>query len=337
MDKKNAILFLGDVVPYKPFKFSNPYSTVINLECPITTNNAPALEKINLRVEKNYLENIFNDKLICACLGNNHILDYGEIGLESTILELEKLNTNWFGINYKSVDNYQPKIIEVNKTKIAFIAAVCLSSSPVVELNSGIHLNTLDIDKINERVKEIRKSVHRIIIYIHWGIEESSYPSTEDIVKARKLIEAGVDIIICSHAHAPQPIEKYKNGIIAYNLGNFIMPEMKNIPTYFDGNGTPRATYSKRLMIWNRISWGILIDLNSLEFIIKKYIFICNRIIELPYTTLDKYTKLKHDPFHASYEQNIKSHLKRRALYRRITNFINKPHVPKKIKNMLWK
>lgn len=30
MDKSNSILFLGDVIPFKPFKFRNDYKTVIN-------------------------------------------------------------------------------------------------------------------------------------------------------------------------------------------------------------------------------------------------------------------------------------------------------------------
>ena len=197
------------------------------------------------------------------------------------------------------------------------------------------HLSLLNVNKIVESVLRIRTLVKRIVVYIHWGIEESSYPSKEDILKARKLIEAGVDIIVGSHAHAPQPIEKYKNGIIAYNLGNFIMPEMKYVPTYFNDTGTSLSSYSKSLMLWNRISWGFLIDMETMEYKIKKYIFLFNRIIELQFTPVDKYLKLKQRDLNESYELIVNKHLKKRDTYRKIRDFIYNPHVPKKLKKLL--
>jgi hypothetical protein len=335
MDEKNTILFLGDVVPYMPVKFRNTHKTVINLECPIIKEGKPVNEKINLSVKENYLSNIFNTNLICASLGNNHILDFGKNGLESTLTELLRLKIQWFGLNSGSDDENHPLIFEFNKIKIAFISVVCQSTSPVIELDNVTHLSLLDLDKIANRVLEIRSQVRRVVVYIHWGIEESSYPSKEDILIARKLIESGVDIIIGSHAHAPQAIEKYKNGIIAYNLGNFLMPEMKEVPSYFDENGIPNSTFSKSLMLWNRISWGLIIDMENMEYEIKKYIFLFNRIIELPVTPLDSFIKLNKNVLNSSYESIVNKHLNKREFFRRIKYFTFHPHVPQKIKQVL--
>lgn len=248
MNKKTSILFLGDVVPYKQFKFRNTYKTVINLECPIIKDGKPVKGKINLRVKKNYLKNIFDTDLIGVSMGNNHILDFGVKGLDSTLEELKKLKINYFGLNRRNDDNYNPLMIEYNKIKIAFISAICQSTSPLIEFDNVTHLSLLNIDDIINKVLKVRKFVRRVVVYMHWGIEESSYPAKEDILIARKLIEAGVDIIIGSHAHAPQPVEKYQNGIIAYNLGNFIMPQLKNTPSYFDESGIPQSTFSKRIL-----------------------------------------------------------------------------------------
>ena len=88
LDLNSSILFLGDVIPYKPFKFKNIYKTVINLECPIINDGKPVNGKINLRIKHNYLRSIFNNNLICASIGNNHILDFGAIGLRVTLTEL---------------------------------------------------------------------------------------------------------------------------------------------------------------------------------------------------------------------------------------------------------
>jgi hypothetical protein len=329
MNKENTILFLGDVAPYKPYKFNNTYKTVINLECPITRTGAPAKGKIILGAKDNYLKNIFNSSLLGVNVGNNHILDYGVKGLDSTIRELKKAGINYFGLNY--VGN-NPQIIEFNNKKIAFISAVCETTSPVLEFNEVNYLSPLNTEDILRKVKKIRNFVDRVVVYIHWGVEDSSYPSKSDILTARRLIDEGVDIVIGSHAHSPQPVEKYNNGIIAHNLGNFIMPVMKKVPSYFDEKGIPHSTFTNRLMLWNRISWGLIIDMESLEFKIKKYIFFGSRVIELPVTPLDKYIKLSKNIFESSYESVLQKHVKRRELQRKILDFIYNPHIPQKLK-----
>lgn len=105
MYKNNAILFLGDVILFKPVKFKDNHTTVINLECPIIANADPVGGKINLSVRHNYLINIFGHNLLYTCLGNNHIFDFREEGLESTFFEPEKSEIKWFGINSGPNDN----------------------------------------------------------------------------------------------------------------------------------------------------------------------------------------------------------------------------------------
>lgn len=330
MNKENTILFLGDVAPYKPYTFKNTSRTVINLECPIIRDGIPSKGKIILGAKENYLKNIFNSTLLTVNIGNNHILDFGAKGLDSTVKELEKSGINYFGLN--NAENNNPQIIEFNNNKIAFISAICESTSAIFKHDNVNYLSELNSENIISKVQKIRKLVRRVVVYLHWGIEESSFPAKKDILIARKLIDEGVDIVIGSHAHAPQPVELYKNGIIAHNLGNFIMPEMKNVPSYFDEKGIPQSAFTNKLMLWNRISWGLAIDMESLEFRIKKYIFLGNRVIELPITPLDKYMKLDDRIFDDSYEIIINKHVKRREFQRKIIDFLYNPHVPQKLK-----
>jgi poly-gamma-glutamate synthesis protein (capsule biosynthesis protein) len=335
MDKNKTLLFLGDVVPFKPFRFRNNLKTVINLECPIIKDGIPEGGKINLKVKENYLEDIFGDNLYCVNIGNNHILDYGKQGLDSTLIELSKLKTHIFGLNRTRDDLYNPLIVDYNSIRIAFISVVCMSTSPLLQLDDGLSLSVLDTDEILKKVSGIRASVQRIVVYIHWGTEESSYPEIKEILAARKLIDGGVDIVIGSHAHAPQPIERYNNGIIAYNLGNFIMPDLRNIPTYFTGSGEPQSTYNKSTMPWNRISWGLAIDMSSMDFKVMKYMFLNNRVIRLRITPFDRHLKLTKSLVTQTSGDIISRHIRRRALYRRIRDFIQNPHIPEKIKRIL--
>lgn len=335
MDKNKVLLFLGDVVPYKPFRFRNDLQAVINLECPIIKGGIPEGGKINLRVQENYLTDIFGEYLFCVNIGNNHILDYGTEGVASTLNELGRLKIPYFGLNSSSNSMYDPLIIYMGGISIAFISAVCSSTSPLFEVDNMFRISELDASSLIHEIARLRPLVSRIVVYIHWGMEESSYPDSQDILTARRLIDNGADIVVGSHAHAPQPVERYGNGIIAYNLGNFIMPGLKNVPSYFSGSGEAQSAYNKKKMLWNRISWGVAINMDNLNYKVMKYIPFFNRIVRLPFTPLDCYIKMRISPSDESYGLRMSRHLKRRALYRYIKDFIHNPHIPQKLKRIL--
>lgn len=335
MLKDNRILFLGDVVPYKHYRFRNKTRTVINLECPIVSAGQPQEGKINLSVRENYLGKIFGRNLFSVSLANNHILDYGDAGFQSSLAELDKLGVSSFGYDRYGDGTHNPLITKFQDISVAFFAVVCDSTSPLKDMTGMVRLASLDIDKLIDKVKTVRDSVQRIVVYIHWGTEESSYPELWEIQYARTLVENGVDIVIGSHAHAPQPVERYKSGIIAYNLGNFIMPDLNNIPTYFNKEGVAQSTYNKHTMIWNRISWGILVDMSTLEYRIQRFIFFGNYILRLPFTLLDKYMTLCPIKSEEDYKAKIARLLRKRARYRRLVNFVLHPHIPEFLRKVV--
>lgn len=335
MNENSTLLFLGDVVPYKPFRFKNNQKTVINLECPITGTGNPISGKINLRVKENFLESTFGPYLFAVSLGNNHILDYGLEGLNSTLNALESSGTPYFGINEKTESKHNPLIRELNGKKVAFFSVICESTNPLVEFDDFNYLSILSIPQLVKDIGKIRNSVDRIVVYIHWGEEESSYPVQKDIISGRELVDAGADIILGSHAHAPQAVERYKNGIIAYSLGNFIMPAFRNMPSYYDENGHPQSDFTKRLMFWNRISWGISVDMENLSFRVRKFLFMADRIIELRSTPLDRYLTLPPSILTEEYSLLREKHLQKREFRRKIRDFMGNPHIPHKLRKML--
>lgn len=52
-------------------------------------------------------------------------------------------------------------------------------------------------------------------------MEEVHYPKPKQVRFAYQMIDAGARLILGHHSHTFQPIERYKNGLIAYSLGNF--------------------------------------------------------------------------------------------------------------------
>jgi len=61
-----------------------------------------------------------------------------------------------------------------------------------------------------------------VIPYMHWGWEEEPNPSPRLREFARRMIDAGADMVVGGHPHVTQGAEMYKGKPIVYSLGNFL-------------------------------------------------------------------------------------------------------------------
>ena len=90
-----------------------------------------------------------------------------------------------------------------------------------------------------------------VMVVVHWGIEYADAPSKWQIDAAHAFVDAGADLVIGSHPHVLQGIERYKGALIAYSLGNFLFdntvvtPRQTGVLTVtVDGAGWQNARFS---------------------------------------------------------------------------------------------
>jgi len=209
-----------------------------------------------LQFERNSLDNYLSQvksKLIFT-LGNNHIHDLGERGLQQTREFLKNYkNIILFGAGYYS-EIIKPYIIESNKKKIAVL---CLSTDePEVmsKLATDKFQGVLDYNdiRISEVIKNIKKTVDYFVIIPHWGREYIDYPAVQIRNKAYSWIDAGADIVIGHHPHVIQGKEQYKGKWIYYSLGNYIFPE------FYTKNGLKQSWKPEN-------NQSILLEINFLD------------------------------------------------------------------------
>ena len=65
-----------------------------------------------------------------------------------------------------------------------------------------------------QAVRDAKANADIVIVNIHWGVEYALNQTEQQQQLARNLINFGADIVIGSHPHVLQPVEKYKDGII---------------------------------------------------------------------------------------------------------------------------
>ncbi len=272
-----ALLFLGDFL----YDYDNMqddleeiaiwikkrgYRVILNLEGPITDDFSKKRKKRgpNLYQKAITIDVLKKLQVVGVCLSNNHIMDYGDIGLEKTIKILDENNIKHAGAGCNLLEASRPMIInDDGEMYEIFNFGWDLEETVYAEKNqAGCSPRTEE--NIYRCLKESNNSNYRKVAIMHWGFEYNYLPMPLDIDLAHKMIEAGYDIIVGHHPHVVQPKEIYKEKVIYYSIGNFYM-------------GTRRNNYYNRLEK-ELLGIGVLIEKNGLKQFDINYSIVGTRI-----------------------------------------------------------
>jgi hypothetical protein len=151
-------------------------------------------------------------------LANNHARDFGEEGRTATMQALDAV-----GIHHSGREGMFASFA-VNELKVAVLAYAVTKDSNMM----------LDYD-LAEQTVAVFASVHDIVIVsFHGGAEgeammhvpfaEEEYfgePRGDVALFARRMVDAGADLVVGHGPHVVRGMEHYKDRLIAYSLGNF--------------------------------------------------------------------------------------------------------------------
>jgi poly-gamma-glutamate synthesis protein (capsule biosynthesis protein) len=137
--------------------------------------------------------------------------------VEKTSITIAILAYNWIGLDRPEVNQFRAHLSVVEDGVVNY----SLKRDPTK--NRASRLSVTDKNKpVMSDIRRLRDKVDFLILMPHWGYEWTIYPPYGLILEARSFVEAGADLIIGSHPHVPQGVERYKNGLIIYSLGNFL-------------------------------------------------------------------------------------------------------------------
>lgn len=223
---------LSEKGPEYPFSnvvetFKNHNIVVANLEAPISNRGEIYPLKCSLRTDPEFIAGIKNAGIKVVSLANNHILDYGEDAFYDT-LDILKNNQIGFSGAGKDLGNARkPFIALLGDIKIGFLSYCdVIIDSPFYASDKIRGIAPLDLKLIEEDIFSLRPQVDILIVSLHWGIENWSYPTPTQKTIAHKIVNLGCDLILGHHPHVLQGYEKFGKGYIFYSLGNFIFPDI---------------------------------------------------------------------------------------------------------------
>lgn len=201
--------------------------TIGNLETSITKGGSIWPDKqYNFRSDPENLEAMKKAGIDVVSLANNHTLDYGYDGLLDTLNYIDKSGIYSVGAGKDYNDAFKETIIEKNGYRVGILGF----SRVVPDVGWWATKNRPGLagaydGQLNaalKKVEEVKEEVDILILSIHWGTELQITPRDHDVLAAKRLIDAGADVIMGHHPHVLQGIEIYNGKPIFYSLGNFV-------------------------------------------------------------------------------------------------------------------
>lgn len=192
--------------------------TVINLEAPIIANCPPHDEGFKFCGRPGFIPALQAAGIDVATLENNHIGNYGDLGIAETMRRLDQA-----GIAWANRDRWT--IADVRGLKVGIVAF------------NGVG-EAFDRATIAAQVRALRPQVDVLIAAFHWGAEYVALPARAPGISpdypveiAHLAVDNGADLILGNHPHWVQAVEIYKGRYIAYAHGNFVFDQMWSYET----------------------------------------------------------------------------------------------------------
>lgn len=170
----------------------------------------------------------FGDAMIDAgfnmvSLATNHTMDKGEQG----IINFANYWKNKDDIIYNGIATSEDEkntfmIGEKNNITYSMLSYTTSTNGLNVPSGKDYLVNVYNQEQVKKDIESLRDKVDVLIVAMHWGVEYSATPNSEQKEIAEYLSNLGVDIIIGTHPHVLQPITKIGDTIVMYSLGNFI-------------------------------------------------------------------------------------------------------------------
>lgn len=200
--------------------------TMVNLETAVTNGGIQQNKEFTFRAPPIALAALRDAGVDVATMANNHGADYGLPGLRDTFRAIKQQHFPVIGIGPNENAAFAPYRATLHGVKIAIFAADQVRDETTLPLYSAgpgkPGVANAYYPRLERAVRAARRAGYVVIVYVHWGIEYTTCPSSDQSTLAAELARAGASAVIGTHAHVLQGAVWKPNGTyVAYGLGNY--------------------------------------------------------------------------------------------------------------------
>ena len=215
-------------------RHQRPDARIINLETTLTTSTHPWPDKaVHYRMHPANAACLTAAAIDCCTLANNHLLDWGRLGLTETLDTLHRAGIHSAGAGRNGAAAQAPAILELaDKGRLLVFSCATDDSGVPAEWSAGpgrpgvcrlADLSPAVLQEMAERVHAEKRPGDLALLSIHWGSNWDFSVSREARDFAHGLIDtAGVDLVHGHSSHHIKAIEIYRGRPILYGCGDFL-------------------------------------------------------------------------------------------------------------------
>lgn len=166
------------------------------------------------------------DVVTCA---TNHALDQGTAGADATKAFFEDNDILCLGIRPQGKTEEKPyEMLTRNGIRFAlFNYTYGLNGMKMPGKNDSKVYLLGDEDKVKRDMQEAGKAADMIIVFVHWGTEETAEPDAFQKKWTKVFLEGKADVVVGTHPHTLQPCSVLRDEsghemLLYYSIGNFI-------------------------------------------------------------------------------------------------------------------
>ena len=220
--------FWGDVLPV----LRSADAVIANLESPITEARSEwrrSWKAFRFRAAPSAVEVLRAANVRGVNLANNHALDYEEPGLRETLDRLDAGGIAHVGAGRNLSGAVRPSLLKVGGVSVGLIGM----TDTMPEFAAGPNRAGTNVMRIDDsgaslglialQILELRRAgAETIVLSVHWGPNLRTSPPSRFRRFARAAVDLGIDIVHGHSAHLIQGVERWGDGLILYDTGNFL-------------------------------------------------------------------------------------------------------------------
>ena len=211
--------------------FSTVDFPVVNLETAVTNNPAtpdPAKAYIFFTLP-GALAALDALDLSYVSIANNHLCDYLEAGIRSTLSTLDARGTHYSGGGLDETAAFAPYRITVNSLPVALLAMSSAGPSTTVSCaatSTGPGVADLtQTAKVHAAIAAEQQAGNTVVAQLHAGEEYVYAPSAYTHSLMSATATAGAALVVGNHPHVPEGLWRVGDTLIAPSLGNFVFDQ----------------------------------------------------------------------------------------------------------------
>lgn len=230
-----ARLALSKRDPAWPFREIAPFLAqadiaFVNLESPFSDRGRRADKGMVFKAEPEMIRGLRLAGVDVVSTANNHARDCGGYGVAFTLDWLERNGIRAAGTGRTEAEARRGAVVERHGVRFGFLAYTYDQSNgnhPTADPRVAM----MDIDRMREDVAALARRAGVIVVSMHGGDEYKPQPNRQQVAFARAAIDAGARIVAGHHPHVIQPVERYRDGVIFYSLGNLVFDQFQRKET----------------------------------------------------------------------------------------------------------